>query len=41
MKKIGITASQIIMMDPSLCGYKKMNVTTTYVHAVQKAGAGV
>ena len=26
------------MMDPSLCGYKKMNVTTTYVHAVQKAG---
>lgn len=38
MKKIGITTSQIIMMDPSLCGYKKMNVTTTYVHAVQKAG---
>lgn len=38
MKKIGITTSQIIMMDPSLCGYKKTNVTTTYVQAVQKAG---
>ena len=39
MKKIGITTSQMIMVDPSLCGNKKTSVNTSYVQSIQETGA--
>ena len=39
MKKIGITTSQMIMVDPSLCGNKKTSVNTSYVRSIQETGA--
>ena len=39
MIKIGITTSQMIMVDPSLCGNKKTSVNTSYVRSIQETGA--
>lgn len=39
MKKIGITTSQMIMVDHSLCGNKKTSVNTLYVESIRRQGA--